>query len=82
MGKRRVTLFITFNGEPNNDSKIAFHVAEALVNRFKGIGEMECQSFSPGNAIVSRVDIAVGNTKLAEVDEGFVARQTSELKHG
>lgn len=82
MGKRRVTLFITFHGEPDDDSKLALHVAEALSNRCKGIGEMECKSFSPGPAIVDRIDIAVGSTKLAEVNEVFDPIRTSSLKHG
>lgn len=85
MGKRRITLFITFNGEPNDDSLLAFRVGEALVNRFKGIGEMEAQAFTPGGGFVEKVDIAVGNTKLAEVTNkhpGYHAVSTSDLKHG
>lgn len=90
MGKRRITLFIEFGGEPNDDSVLAHHVAEALVNRFCGVGVVECPSFSPGPAVVNSVDIAVGATKLARVEyipksdggNGFTAIKTSDLKHG
>ena len=88
--KRRVTLFFEFSGEPDDDSAIAFRVGEALVNRFKGVGEMEYKGFSPGPASVESVSIAVGSTKLAEVryiphtdgGKGYTAIKTSDLKHG
>lgn len=90
MGKRRVTLFFKFSGEPDDDSAIAYRVAEALVNRFKGIGEMDSKGFSPGAATVNSVDIAVGKTKLAEVKyipsseggNGYTPIKTSDLKNG
>lgn len=75
--KRRVTLFITFFGEPGDDSKLALHVAEALSTRLK-----TPPAFTPGGGYVDRIDIAVGNTKLAEVDEDFDPVSTSDLKHG
>jgi len=88
--KRRVTLFFEFTGEPNDDSAIAYRVAEALVNRFKGVGEIDYKGFSPGPASVESVSIAVGSTKLAEVQyipsieggKGYTAIKTSDLKHG
>lgn len=86
MGKRRVTLFIEFDGEPNDDSLLAFRVGEAMVNRLNGVGKMEDMSFTPGDAWVKNIDIAVGKTKLAEVKskavKGYTAIKTSDLKHG
>ena len=77
MGKRRVTLFIKFFGEPDDDSLLALHVAEALANRI-----MIEPKFTPGSAICDRIEIAVGNTLLACVNEEFDAIRTSDLKHG
>ena len=56
---------------------LALHVAEALANRI-----MIEPKFTPGSAICDRIEIAVGNTLLACVNEEFDAIRTSDLKHG
>lgn len=70
MSKRRVTLFIEFNGEPDNDELLAIHVAEAIANRFvsnHGPFNTEDGSFTPGPDSVNSIKVAVGETHWCDI---------------
>lgn len=72
MGKRRVTLFIEFSGEPNDDKLLAERVGEALVARLGSAGVNlkwpSGQGFTPGPGTVETIKIAVGTTKLEQIE--------------
>ena len=82
MSKRRITLFIEFSGEPDDDELLAIHTAEALANRFysnQGPFDTGDVSFSPGLASVNNIKVAVGETHWCDIiwDHGYQIRVRS-----
>lgn len=75
--KKRVTLFIEFDGPVSDCHGLADNVATALIN------QMNDGNISPGCQTVNRIKIAVGVEKMSEIiwdesDEEFKVKESTD----
>lgn len=78
--KKRVTLFIDFDGPVSDDHQLARNTATMLRSWFNG-EDCAVHLFTPGSHSVSRVRIAVGSEKMEEVEYDFDGYHIKEHKH-